>query len=125
MKQIFGERLHFDWRVVLVTVLSTLLLLVDSYHRLTPVKYYDRLLLYLVIPLLTILLVFREKPAAYGFGVGDWQAGIVITVGAILLMAPILWFVARQDGTHQFSRTLDEHNRAVAQYRRGATEHRR
>ncbi len=29
-----------------------------------------------------------------------------------------LYFVARQDGTHQFSRTLDEHNRAVARYLR-------
>jgi len=27
-----------------------------------------------------------------------------------------LYFVARQDGTHQFSRTLDEHNRAVSKY---------
>ncbi|MBL0225397.1 MAG: endolytic transglycosylase MltG [Geobacteraceae bacterium] len=27
-----------------------------------------------------------------------------------------LYFVARQDGTHQFSRTLDEHNRAVQKY---------
>ncbi len=27
-----------------------------------------------------------------------------------------LYFVARQDGTHQFSRTLDEHNRAVRFY---------
>ena len=27
-----------------------------------------------------------------------------------------LYFVARQDGTHQFSRTLDEHNRAVTRY---------
>jgi len=27
-----------------------------------------------------------------------------------------LYFVARQDGTHQFSRTLDEHNRAVNRY---------
>jgi UPF0755 protein len=31
---------------------------------------------------------------------------------------PYLYFVARQDGTHQFSRTLDEHNRAVARYLR-------
>jgi UPF0755 protein len=29
-----------------------------------------------------------------------------------------LYFVARQDGTHQFSRTLDEHNRAVRRYLR-------
>ena len=29
-----------------------------------------------------------------------------------------LYFVARQDGTHHFSRTLDEHNRAVVQYLR-------
>ena len=31
---------------------------------------------------------------------------------------PYLYFVARQDGTHQFSRTLDEHNRAVSKYLR-------
>ena len=29
---------------------------------------------------------------------------------------PYLYFVARQDGTHQFSRVLDEHNRAVRRY---------
>lgn len=29
-----------------------------------------------------------------------------------------LYFVARQDGTHYFSRTLDEHNRAVVRYLR-------
>jgi UPF0755 protein len=27
-----------------------------------------------------------------------------------------LYFVSKGDGTHQFSRTLDEHNRAVAKY---------
>jgi UPF0755 protein len=31
---------------------------------------------------------------------------------------PYLYFVARQDGTHQFSRTLEEHNRAVSKYLR-------
>lgn len=29
---------------------------------------------------------------------------------------PYLYFVARRDGTHQFSRTLEEHNRAVSRY---------
>jgi len=32
---------------------------------------------------------------------------------------PFLYFVARNDGTHEFSRTLDEHNRAVARFQRG------
>ncbi len=30
-----------------------------------------------------------------------------------------LYFVSRNDGTHAFSRTLEEHNRAVAQYQHG------
>lgn len=34
------------------------------------------------------------------------------------LRTDYLYFVARQDGTHQFSRTLDEHNRAVERYLR-------
>jgi len=32
---------------------------------------------------------------------------------------PYLYFVAKTDGTHVFSATLDEHNRAVARYRGG------
>src|SRR5262249_7985422 len=32
---------------------------------------------------------------------------------------PFLYFVARNDGTHVFSRTLDEHTRAVARFQRG------
>jgi len=32
---------------------------------------------------------------------------------------PYVYFVANADGTHTFSRTLEEHNRAVANARRG------
>ena len=32
---------------------------------------------------------------------------------------PFLYFVARNDGTHQFSRTVAEHNAAVVKYQRG------
>jgi UPF0755 protein len=33
--------------------------------------------------------------------------------------SPMLYFVARGDGSSEFSRTLDEHNRAVAKYQKG------
>jgi UPF0755 protein len=32
---------------------------------------------------------------------------------------PFLYFVARNDGTHQFSRTVAEHNAAVVKFQRG------
>jgi UPF0755 protein len=34
---------------------------------------------------------------------------------------PYLYFVSRKDGTHAFSRTVEEHNRAVARFQRGIT----
>jgi len=95
MKTLLGPRLQFDWKIVTVTIVSTLLLMVDYYHRLTPNKGYDRIILYLVIPLLVIVLVFRDDPRDYGFTFGDWKAGLVITAIAILLIAPVLWLVAR------------------------------
>jgi UPF0755 protein len=36
---------------------------------------------------------------------------------------PYLYFVARNDGTHAFSRTIEEHNRNVARFQRGGTRH--
>jgi len=59
--------------VVTVTIVSTLLLMVDAYNRITASKVLDRTLLYLVIPLLVILLVFWDNPVEYGFTFGDWR----------------------------------------------------
>jgi membrane protease YdiL (CAAX protease family) len=97
MKSLLGPRLHFDWKIVAITVASTLLLIVDYYHRLTAHKSWDRLLLYLIIPLIFILLVFREHPREYGFSLGDWKAGSVITLAGILLMAPVIWYLGKSD----------------------------
>ncbi len=33
------------------------------------------------------------------------------------------YFVSRNDGSHQFSRTLEEHNRAVARYQLSGRDH--
>src|SRR5271157_5392141 len=66
MKTLLGERLHFDWKIVTVIIVSTLLLIVDFYHQFTPNKDYDRTILYLLIPLLVVVLIFREDPRIYG-----------------------------------------------------------
>ena len=94
MKSLFGPRLLFDWKIVTITIVSTLLLMVDAYHELTPNKGLDRIILYLLIPLLIILVLFRECPTAYGFTLGDWKAGLILTGLAVLLIAPVLWFAA-------------------------------
>jgi membrane protease YdiL (CAAX protease family) len=116
MRKIFGEKLHLDWRIAILTVVSTLLLMVDYYYYpLLPwtkwfytwdstglsMKVLDRTLLYFIIPMIIILVIFRENPKEYGFALGDWKAGIVITLGAIILISPILWLVGRGDASMQ------------------------
>ena len=62
MKYLLGEKLNFDWKVATVTIVSTLLLIVDHYYTFTAHKYWDRLILYLVIPLLLIIHFVSRKP---------------------------------------------------------------
>ena len=97
MNFLLGEKLHFDWKTVTITIVSTLLLMVDHYHPLTSYKYWDRVILYLVIPLLIIILFFRENPKDFGFSLGDWKVGLIITVIGILFMAPIIYYLGSDD----------------------------
>ena len=94
---LIGERLSFDWKTVAITVISLTLLVFDGYQSITPHKYWDRVILYLIIPLLIIIVVFREHPRDYGFTPGDWKAGIVLTILGIIIMAPILYVFGRHD----------------------------
>lgn len=93
MKAWLQLNLDFDFPVLAVTITSTILLLVDYYFRLTPVPEVDRVVLYFVLPLLLILIGFRRKPSRYGFTLGDWRAGMLITLVAIVILAPVIWFV--------------------------------
>lgn len=101
MKTLLGEKLHFDWKVVTITILSTLLLMVDYYHLLTPAKYWDRVILYLIVPLFVIILLFRESPKDFGFTFGDWKAGLLLTALGILLMAPVIYYLGSGDPSMQ------------------------
>jgi len=115
LEKIF-QKIHFDWKIVTITIISTLLLMIDAYHfPLAPwetwfpswvetglsMKVIDRTILYFLVPMLIIVIFFREKPSSYGFTFGDWKAGLVITLAGILLIAPVLWFVGRGDASMQ------------------------
>jgi len=86
-----------DWKIVAVIVVSTLTMTVDHYHRIFAHKFYDRVLLYLVVPLLVIMLLFRESPAKYGFRLGDWKAGLALTAAGCGVMTLVMLFVARTE----------------------------
>jgi membrane protease YdiL (CAAX protease family) len=102
MKTLLGERLHFDWKITTVIIVSTLLLMVDYYHQFTSNKDYDRTILYLGIPLVCIILIFREDPRQYGFTLGDWKIGTLLTVIGVVAMAIILWFIARNPAMQSY-----------------------
>jgi len=97
MKTLLGPKLQFDWKIVTITIVSTLLLMVDAYIPITTDKYWDRVILYLLIPLVFTLFVFRENPCEFGFSLGDWKAGLIITLASILLMVPVIWFLGKNE----------------------------
>lgn len=101
MKYLLGEKLEFDWKVVAVTIVSTLLLMVDHYHKFMAHKYWDRVILYLIIPLLIILIFFRENPREYGFSFGDWKLGLVYTLLGALFMTPVIYLLGSGDASMQ------------------------
>ncbi len=97
MKYLTGEKLNFDWKIVTITIIGTLLLVVDRYHKIFEFKYWDRVLLYLVIPMLITLLIFRENPREYGFQLGDWKLGLAYTLIGIALMAPVIYYLGHDN----------------------------
>jgi membrane protease YdiL (CAAX protease family) len=101
MIQKLVQPIRFDWKVVLITVLSTLLLTVDAYHSFTPLKQIDRTIEFLLVPLVVIFFLFRESPREYGFTLGDWRAGLVLTAGGIALMTPIILLLGRGNSSMQ------------------------
>jgi uncharacterized protein len=99
MKYLIGDNLHFDWKVVTVTIVSTLLITIDHYHNIVVNKYWDRVILYLVVPLLIIVFLFRENPKEYGFSFGNWKLGLAYTTLGILFMAPVIFYLGKNVGT--------------------------
>ncbi len=71
----------------------------ERYNQLTEWETLDRFILFFLIPMAVVLIVFRDSPRDYGFQLGDWRAGLILTAGSILLIAPILYFLAKSDAS--------------------------
>ncbi len=90
-----------NWQTAVILVYATLALVLDYYNNVLGRKEWDSLLFYMVIPLF-LLVLLRRSPADYGFRLGDWKRGLLLTLGGWALMAPILWVVARQPAFRQY-----------------------
>ena len=116
IKKLLGEKLQLDWKIAVLVVTSTLLLMIDSYtlqlapwakwfpawnNTGLPTKIIDHAILFFIVPILIILLVFHQKPSEFGFTLGDWRAGIILTLVGIILIVPILWLVCHASSTMQ------------------------
>jgi membrane protease YdiL (CAAX protease family) len=108
MKKLLGENLKLDWKITVLVVVSTLLILLDFYNlKIFPwekwfpgwmktgisFRMFDRICLYFIVPMFIILLIFRQNPDEFGFSFGDWKAGILLTIIAIALITPLIWLV--------------------------------
>lgn len=107
--QILGVRLHR--RTTVVLVLGTTLLMLDYYFRILPAedypnllraKAFERLGYYLLVPLLTVWLVFRRPVGDYGMKVGSWKRGLALALGSALVAGPILYLAARSPAMIQY-----------------------
>ena len=59
---------------------------------------WDRVVLFLVVPLLVVVLGFRDRPSRYGLRLGEWRLGATLALLGCAVMTPVvLWFAAQPD----------------------------
>ena len=67
----------------------------DGAPQLKRLESVGRLVIQGLIPLLVVLVAFRDRPSRYGLRVGDWRAGAAIAIGGCLAMTPVILAFAR------------------------------
>jgi membrane protease YdiL (CAAX protease family) len=102
--------LELPVRSTVVVVATILLVLFDFSRTLIPdellrydrnpfemrLQAYSRVVLFFVIPLLIVLIAFRDRPGRYGLRLGDWRWGIGLGLAGCVVMTPVVLFLAGQ-----------------------------
>lgn len=58
----------------------------------------ERAIVFGLVPLLVVLLVFRDRPTRYGVTLGEWRWGLGLVIAGCAVMTPIvLWFATLPD----------------------------
>jgi membrane protease YdiL (CAAX protease family) len=55
----------------------------------------SRVALYFCVPLLIVLVGFRDRPIRYGLGLGDWRWGLGLALAGCAVMTPVVLLLAR------------------------------
>ena len=95
MKFLDLANLRMNWKPATTIVVTTLLIVLDHYHGIFREKWMDHVFLFSVIPVILVLLIYRQPLVDFGFRIGDWKAGLVFTIGGWILMTVIMLMVAR------------------------------
>ena len=97
ISSLLGRKINIDWKIALLTILSTLLITADYYYSLTGFNHFDSILLYILIPGLCTFLIFKEPLSEYGFKLGDWKTGLILTLLGCVLMIPVIWYLGSRN----------------------------
>ncbi|MDX1688907.1 MAG: CPBP family intramembrane glutamic endopeptidase [Candidatus Promineifilaceae bacterium] len=93
----------FDAHLTFLIIFATIVPMLDYYdYSLTGTKAYDRFVFYFILPLVIILFLFRDRPAAYGFRLGRWRTGLAWTLVGCAAMGLLLLYVAQTPAMQAF-----------------------
>ena len=108
--------LELPVRSTVVVVVSILVVIFDFQRTIIPdelVRYdrdpgmqrlqaLSRVVLFFAIPLLVVLVGFRDRPARYGLRLGDWRWGLGLAVAGCIVMTPIVLVLSGQPDYRAF-----------------------
>jgi membrane protease YdiL (CAAX protease family) len=94
--------LAFPARATVTVLAMTALIVADQLRLITPGEAVlglrpvtlARLVLFLIVPLAIVVLGFRDRPARYGFQLGNWRWGIALLVAGLAVMTPVILALA-------------------------------
>jgi membrane protease YdiL (CAAX protease family) len=102
---------EYDFKLVVVVTVSTLVLILEHYHSI-PLQFPEvtQIVYYLLIPLSISFLLFKEKPSDYGIRLGNWKLALASIVICLSIMAVVIYAVAHLQAFKDYYRLSEDVN---------------